>query len=190
VTRFSGAMSNLQPTRLSEAPPARTVDSEGLYWFAVQTWPRYEKKVGERLEQKGATVFIPLFTEQHQWSDRRNLIHTPVFPHYVFVRIAKNARVPILRTDGVVHFVGGRGTGIPIPDSEIESIRAVLLNGLPFCPHPFLEIGRRVRIRGGSLDGIEGILVEKHEDLSLLVSVQIIQRSLAIRVRGYQIEPL
>jgi transcription termination/antitermination protein NusG len=186
-------MPNLEQARSPDEVHWRTPVAEvGLSWFAIQTWPRYEKKVAERLQDKGIKVFLPLFTERHQWRDRRALVHTPLFPHYVFVRIGEtpSLRVPILRTSGVIKFVGGRSSAVPIPDRQIESIQIVMSNGLPFRPHPFLDLGRRVRIRGGSLDGIEGILVARNDDQSLLVSVQIIQRSLAIRVTGYHVEPL
>jgi transcription antitermination factor NusG len=161
-------------------------------WFAVQTRARFEKKVARQLQEKDIEVFLPLVTEQHKWSDREAKIHAPLFPSYLFVRISEclNTRVSVLRTVGVEGFVGGRGSGTAIPDSEIDSISTVLSNGIPFMPYPYLNVGSRVRIRGGSLDGVRGILVAKNEDLSLLVSVEIIQRTLAIRVTGYQIELL
>jgi transcription antitermination factor NusG len=93
-----------------------------------------------------------------------------------------------LRTSGVINFVGLRNSGTPIPDTEIDSIRTLLTRGIAFREHSFLNVGQRVRIRGSSLDGVEGILVSKNEDFSLVVSIQIIQRSLAIRVAGYRIE--
>lgn len=185
-------MSTLETTAASVAAATQqTADSGGRSWFAVQTWPKYEKKISQRLQEKGIEVFLPLVTEEHQWSDRCSRIDAPLFPHYVFVSIANSAgaRIPVLRITGVAGFVGGRGIGIAIPDSEIASIRTVLSQGIAFHAFPYLNVGSRVRIRGGSLDGVQGILVAKNDDLSLLVSIQIIQRSLAIRVSGYQIEP-
>jgi transcription antitermination factor NusG len=161
-------------------------------WFAIQTRSRFEKKVARQLQEKGIDVFLPLVTERHKWSDRQATVHAPLFPHYLFVRIPEclTTRVSVLRTVGVEGFVGGRGAGTAIPDTEIDSISAVLSTGLPFAPYPFLNVGSRVRIRGGSLNGVEGVLVRKNDDLSLLLSVEIIQRSLAIQVTGYQIEPV
>jgi transcription antitermination factor NusG len=191
VTRSSGAMRNLQTIPAEQANQAPR-PATGTSWFALQTWPRYEKRIAERLKFKGIEVFLPLFTEQHQWSDRRSVVQTPVFPHYVFVRIgeAVDTRVSVLRTSGVAQFVGARGAGVPIPDSQIESIQTLLSSGPAFSLHPFIDIGCRVRIRGGSLDGVEGILVAKNDDPSLVVSVQLIQRSLSLRLTGYQVEPL
>jgi transcription antitermination factor NusG len=165
-------------------------NSAGKVWVAVQTWPRYEKKVAFELERKEVEVFLPLLACQHQWSDRRRTVQLPVFPSYLFVRIPEtvDTRVAVLRTNGVINFVGTRNLGTPIPESEIESVRILLERGIGFQNHPFLNVGQRVRIRGSSLDGVEGILVAKNDDLSLVVSIQILQRSLAIRVAGYRIE--
>lgn len=161
-------------------------------WFAVQTRPRHEKKAATELTTKGITTFLPLHAAVHQWSDRRRVVHAPLFPGYVFVSIADapNARIAVLRTNGVKSFVGVRGTGIPIPEQEIQAIQTILAQGVSVDPHPCLKIGQRVRICGGSLDGVEGILQEKKGDLSLVVSVELIQRSLAVRVTGYKIEPV
>jgi transcription antitermination factor NusG len=177
------------PTILAVSSTAVRAD---VSWFAVQTRSKFEKKVARQLQEKDIEVFLPLVTERHKWSDRQATIHAPLFPHYLFVRISEclNTRVSVLRTVGVEGFVGGRGAGTAIPDTQIDSIAAVLSKCVPFMPYPYLNVGSRVRIRGGSLDGLQGILVAKNEDLSLLVSVEIIQRSLAIRVTGYQIEPI
>jgi len=166
------------------------MNSSDQVWFAVQTWPRYEKKVASELVKKNVVVFLPLRKEAHRWSDRKCTVELPLFPSYLFVQLntSLEARIPVLRTNGVGQLVGARTTGSPIPESEIESVRALLTRGIPFDNHPFLSVGQRVRIRSGSLQGVEGILVEKNNDLSLIVSVQIIQRSLSVRVTGYQIE--
>jgi transcription antitermination factor NusG len=107
------------------------------------------------------------------------------------VRIAavQDARVAVLRTNGVINFVGVRGIGTPIPDSEIEAVRALLTQQIPFIPYPYLRVGQSVRIRGGALDGIKGILAKVNGDQSLIISVELIQRSIAMRVTGYDIEP-
>lgn len=161
-------------------------------WYAIQTWPRYEKKVAEGLQRKDLNVFLPLHSAEHQWSDRRRLIQLPLFPGYVFVRILETAatRSSVLRTAGVAGFVGVRGAGTVIPDHEVEAVHAILEKGILFSPHPFLNVGKRIRLRGGSLDGIEGILTAINGDDTLIVSVESISRSLAIRVAGYRVEPI
>lgn len=162
----------------------------GVKWYALQTWPRYEKKVATELKNKGIEVFLPLVSSEHQWSDRRRMVELPLFPTYLFVQTpgTTDSRISVLRTNGVTSFVGAHSIGTSIPESEIESVRILLNQGISFANHPFLSIGQRVRIRGSSLDGVEGVLVAKNDDFSLIVSINIIQRSLAVRVAGYRIE--
>jgi transcription antitermination factor NusG len=185
VTGYGGALCT---SEMTTRPALMNMDDR--MWFALQTWPRYEKRVLAELNNKAVDAFLPLQTLVHQWSDRRRLVQVPLFPNYVFVRISNrlDSRIPVLRTSGVIQFVGLRGVGTPIADSEIESIRTVIQRGMFFQSHLFLEVGQRVRIRGGSLDGVEGILVGKNEDLSLIISIHIIQRSIAVRVSGYEVE--
>jgi transcription antitermination factor NusG len=161
----------------------------GLQWYAVQTMPRHEKKVTAELQQKQVQAYLPLFSEEREWSDRRVSVDAPLFPGYVFVKIPQdqNTRVAVLRTLGVRNFVGTRGIGDPIPEPEIESVRAVLARGIPFRVSPFLNVGERVRILDGSLEGVEGILTAVNGDKSLIISVELIQRSLAMRVTGFRV---
>jgi transcription antitermination factor NusG len=163
---------------------------ENASWFAVRTWPRHEKRVATELQSKELEVFLPLMPVKRRWSDRSQTIQVPMFPSYLFVRILETAdkRVRVLSTSGVTNFVGVGGTGIPIPENEIESVRSVLARGIPVQAHPFLNVGQRVRVRGSSLDGLEGILVAVNDDLSLIISIQLIQRSLSLRISGYQVE--
>lgn len=163
---------------------------DGKCWFAIETRPRHEKKVSARLRDGGVDVFLPLAAEKRQWSDRRRIIEVPVFPRYVFVRIepTASARIPVLRADGVMSFVGNRGIGAAIPDAQVESVRNVISLAVPFSHHAFLDVGQKVRIRGGALDGVEGVLKAINGDQSLVVSVEMICRSLAIRVDGYRVE--
>ena len=161
-------------------------------WYAIHTRSRHEKKVASELEQKGVPVLLPLYEESRQWSDRRMTIQVPLFSCYVFVKIpfSIHTRVDVLRTAGVLKFVGGNDQGISIPEREIENIQLLLERKLAFAPHPFLEVGQRVRIRGGALDGIEGLLSRFAGSNRLVLSVQTIQRSLFVTVDGYDVEPL
>jgi len=165
---------------------------EQSFWFAIQTRPRYEKKITAELQEKGVGTFLPMHSATHQWSDRRRLVEIPLFPGYVFVRIASSlhARVLVLRTNGVRSFVGIRNMGIPIPDGEIDAVRAVLQQGVPCVSHPYLTVGKSVRIRGGCLDGISGVLQAVNGDQSLIISVNLIQRSIAMRIAGFRVESL
>lgn len=159
-------------------------------WFAISTVSRHEKKVAGQLTEKGLITFLPTITEIHRWSDRRKMVSVPLFPGYAFVRIVPTpkTRLAVLQSTGVVGFVGPKGEATPIPCEQIESIRTTISAKAPCVPYPFLKDGERVRIRGGSLDGIEGILVTHNRDRSLVVSVDAIAKSFAIRLQGYDLE--
>jgi len=159
-------------------------------WYAIRTRSRHEKKVADEIHDKGIDSFLPLVTRIHNWSDRRKKVELPLFPGYVFVHTYSTPenRLSVLRTPGVAGFVGSQGYGTPIPEKQIEDIRLILDNDVAFEPYPFLQINQRVRIRGGSLDGVEGTLIAKNADRSLVVSIELIQRSILVRVTGYELE--
>ncbi len=159
-------------------------------WYAIHTRAQHEKRIEMQLRQRGICSFLPLEKQVHRWSDRRKLVEVPLFPCYAFVHIIPSAqtRSSVARTDGVIGFVGARGEGTPILESEIESVRLLLSRDVPFAFYPFLKMGQRVRVRGGSLDGVEGVIVGGRGDRKLVVSVELIQRSIAVTVEGYDIE--
>lgn len=159
-------------------------------WYALHTKARHEKAVKERLERQGIVTFLPTVMQVHRWSDRKKNVELPLFACYLFARLIprKVDRLRVLCVEGVFSFVGPRGEGSPIPDEQIEAIRTLLKSDLPCSSHPFLKIGQRVRIRSGSLDGLEGVLVSRNGDNTLVISVDAIQRSLSVRVNGYEIE--
>lgn len=163
-----------------------------FHWYALHTRARHEKRVAIELQQNGVTTFLPLITEVRNWSDRRMKVELPLFSCYVFVNILSNfdARVGVLRTPGVLGFVGGNNLQGTVEQNEIEQIQTLLARKVPFAAHPFLEIGQRVRVRGGALDGIEGVLTRFGGSDRLVISVQTIQRSLSITVEGYEVEPV
>jgi transcription antitermination factor NusG len=159
----------LDPSRSISSLPAAPEN-----WYALHTRPRHEKIV----------------TEIHRWSDRKKKVEAPLFSCYVFAKFVPNRaeRLRVLRVDGVFSLVGAQGEGAPIPDDQIDAIRGLVEAGLPWTSHPYLKIGQRVRIRSGALDGMEGILLSCNGDQSLVISIDAIQRSLAVRVDGYQVE--
>jgi transcription antitermination factor NusG len=184
-------MSCLQSVTNELASTNPGTELESPAWFAVQTRPRHEKKVSADLQEKGVTAFLPLVSSTREWSDRTRVVEMPLFPQYVFVRIAQslNTRVAVLRTNGVTNFVGTRGIGVPIPDDQIQRVQTVVQRGVPVTPHAFLNVGKRIRIRGGALDGLQGILTAVNGDQTLVLSVELIQRSIAIRIAGFSVEP-
>jgi transcription elongation factor/antiterminator RfaH len=170
-----------------------TVNEEPTNWYAVQTRARNEKVISERLQEQGLTTFLPLVREIRSWSDRKKKVELPLFSCYVFVKLAfgnNEARMRVYRTNGVFRIVSMGGQAIPIPEEQIEALRTVVTQQVSFSVHPFLKIGQRVRIRGGSLDGVEGVLLSRDGDRTLIISVDAIQRSLAVRVEGYDVEAL
>jgi len=172
-------------------PPSHLAPEESN-WYAIWTRARHEKRVAHELQETRIGTFLPLLQQIHQWSDRRGKVEVPMFSCYAFVRIAQQTeeRLKVLRTPGVLGFVGIRGVGVPIPDKEIEDIHTLLANNVTCALYPFLRMGQCVRIRGGCLEGVEGILVGKNSDRSLVVSIELIQRSVAVRIDGYDVEPI
>lgn len=177
-------------SELKTALPALTIAGEEFNWYAIHTKPRHEKWIAGQLQQKGVFTFLPLLQQIHQWSDRRSKVEVPMFSCYAFVRIVQAAeeRLKILRTPGVLGFVGSEREGTPIPSDQIENLQIALREKIPCAVHPFIRVGQRVRVRGGSLDGMEGILLRQGKEESLIVSVELLQRSVAIQVNGYDIE--
>ena len=174
---------------ISQLPPLDYAPGE-WNWYAVHTKARHEKRVAAQFEEKRVCTFLPLLHQIHRWSDRRSQVEVPLFSCYAFVRMAQTveARLKVLHTPGVLGFVGSERQGTPIPDEQIEGLRTAIRENIPCFPYPFIRAGRRVRIRGGSLDGVEGILVRQGVDQSLVISVELLRRSVAIRVEGYEIE--
>ncbi len=164
-------------------------ESEPLQWYALQTRYRYEKQVAAQLRHKGCETYLPLRTECHAWSDRHKSVTIPLFPGYAFVRISRSAadRRSVLKTPGLIGFVSFGKRVAAIPAKQIECLQLLLKENAPFSLHPFVKAGQRVRVRGGSLDGLEGIFL-RHDNEKLVVSVEAIQRSLAIEIRGYELE--
>ena len=163
-----------------------------LHWYAIRTRSRHEKVVEKQLKGQGIEVFCPTISQVHDWSDRRKVVESPLFPGYGFVYIAHSPeeRVRVLRTHGVVDLVGYQGQAISIPREQIEAVRAVVEGNVQYTKHAFLKVGQRVRVRGGSLDGVEGILVAQNGARNLVISVEPIERSISIRIEGYEVEPL
>lgn len=161
-------------------------------WYAVQTRARHEKVVQQRFREKGLDTFLPLMTEVRRWSDRKKVLEVPLFSCYVFVRIANTNedRQRVLFTESVFDLVGVSRYGTPIPDAQIAAVRTVVEERVNWRSYPFLKIGQRVRVRSGALAGVEGILVDRNRRDTLVISVDLIQRSMAIQIDGYSVEPV
>src|SRR5579863_10172859 len=159
-------------------------------WFALQVRARYETLVAAHLRGRGYEWFLPLYKSRRRWSDRLKEIEQPLFPGYVFCRFDPLNRLPILTVPGVALIVGIAKTPIAIDEGEIMAIQAAVNSGLPSQPWPFLKLGQRVRIEHGALGGLEGILLEIRGRHRLVLSVTLLQRSVAVQVDDAWVTPL
>jgi len=160
---------------LSKVAPTRT-------WYAAYTCPRHEKRVAAQLREKQLECFLPLYQSIHHWKDRYKKLDLPLFPGYVFVQIELNERLRVLQLPGVVRFVTFNGDMAPIDPSELEMLRSTLDRNGNVHPHPYLTVGRSVRILRGPLSGIEGILARKKDKYRVVISIDLIMRSVATEV--------
>ncbi|MGA2901678.1 MAG: UpxY family transcription antiterminator [Candidatus Acidiferrales bacterium] len=171
---------------------ASAVPLEMPRWYAIRTRARSERTVDAQLRSYGLQTFLPVYDEVRRWSDRHKEVHRPLFPGYTFLRAAISAEIRslVLRSAGVADFVHAMGKPLAIVDREIEDIQALAARQIPFSPCAFVNIGTRVQVRGGALEGLVGILVGQNSDCSLVISVELIQRSVALRVQGYEVVPV
>jgi len=162
----------------------------GYPWFAVRVRSNYERIASTILRGKGYEEFAALYLTKRRWSDRLKEVELPLFPGYVFCRFDPERRLPILTTAGVVHIVGVGNTPEPVDGAEIAAIQSVIRSGLPARPWPFLRVGERVRVEYGSMKDVEGIVVSLKKELRLVISVTILQRSVAVEIERGWIRPV
>jgi transcription antitermination factor NusG len=169
-----------------DSPAIKTADP----WWAVYARHQHEKTAAEMMTSKGLEVFLPLYASVRRWKDRRKLLSLPLFPGYVFVRGTPGRRLQVLTTPGVHMILNQGDQAATIPEEEIEAIRRTLEGNNRVEPHPFLKCGQRVRVKCGSLIGIEGILVRKKSVFRLVLSVQMLAQSVAVEVDAADVEPV
>ncbi|TAM79856.1 MAG: UpxY family transcription antiterminator [Acidobacteria bacterium] len=157
-------------------------------WFAVYTRHRHEKAVAQFIMGKGVEVFLPLYKTVHRWKDRMKDLALPLFPNYVFVLAGPNQRVAVLSTPGVYDFVRLSGVPAAIPVEEIDAVRCAVEHGLNVEPHSLLKSGDRVRVKSGPLEGLEGILVRKKNFYRLVLSVELLMKSISVEVEACDVE--
>jgi len=157
-------------------------------WYALYTRHQHEKTVAHILSRKGFEVFLPLYTTVHRWKDRQKRLSLPLYPSYVFLRDSLERKLQILTTPGLHSIVGTADGPQPIPDYEIDAVKRVIESSVAVEPHPFLQCGDRVRVLGGPLEGIEGILVRKKNSFRLVLSVEMLMKSIAVEVDASLVE--
>jgi transcription elongation factor/antiterminator RfaH len=153
-----------------------------LPWYALLVRSRRENQVFNQLLGQGYECFLPVYKSERRWSDRMKEVQQPLFPGYLFCRFDIHNRGPVLMAPGVHQIVGIGRTPVSVAEAEIESIRQVLASGLPSQPWLYLEVGQRVRVNHGSLENIEGILVSFKGGHRVVLSVSLLQRSVAMEV--------
>lgn len=174
-------MAEALDTELSQA--ARTT------WYALQTRANHERKVAERLSSQAITSIVPIFSELHQWKDRNKKVELPVFPGYVFVQMDLAERMRAIVISGVVRFVGMGSTPSPILDAEMEVVNACMRHGGLVRPHAYVAIGSAVHVVSGPLQGLRGILLRRKGISRLVLSVSLIQSSVAVEVDDNDVVP-
>jgi len=159
-------------------------------WFAVRVKSRSEKSVAEIARYNGFEQFLPLYRSRRRWSDRVKSLDLPLFPGYVFCRVDPVCRLQLLTIPGVQHIVGAGKTPLPVSDGEILALQVAAQSGLPAEPWPFLRAGQRVLLEDGPLAGLEGLLVEIRKNYRLLLSVSLLNRSVAVEIDRDWVTPL
>jgi transcription antitermination factor NusG len=157
---------------------------EETCWYAGYTASRHEKRVAEHLSQRGVEHFLPLYQTIHRWNNGRHRVQLPLFPGYIFVRLALRDRMRVVEVPGFVRMVGFGSLPARLPDSDIEKMREALSAGVLAEPYPFLTVGTRVEIRNGPLQGMTGILLRRQNKYRVVISVDLIMRSMVVEVEA------
>jgi transcription antitermination factor NusG len=164
------------------ADESRNLSGIRFPWFAIQVRMRHEVGVADHLQGKGYEWFLPLYKARRRWSDRVKEVDSPLFPGYLFCRFNPNDRLPILKTPGVTQIVGYNHVPVPVDEQEIAAIRRLVSSGVSNFPCAYLEVGGKVRIEAGALRGLEGILIDLKGKRRLVLSITLLQRSVAVEI--------
>jgi transcription antitermination factor NusG len=159
-------------------------------WYAAYTRANHERRVADQLAERGVENFLPQYESVRMWKDRRVRLQMPLFPGYVFVHLALQKRMQVLHVPGVACLVGFAGRPVAVPQGEFEKIRGFLNKGFRGEPHPYLHAGRHVRVSSGPFEGLEGILVRRKGVLRVVLSLELILRSVAVEVDASEVEPI
>jgi transcription antitermination factor NusG len=167
------------------------VEMDGLEprWYVAYTRPRHEKRIAEQLTERSLEQFLPLYETVHRWKDRKVKLQLPLFPGYIFVRIPLLERLKVLQVPGVVRLVGFGESPTALPEDEMEALRRGLKTGVQAQPHPYLTVGRGVRIVQGPFAGFKGILSRRKGPCRVVISLLLIKSSIALEVDAWDIGP-
>ena len=153
-----------------------------LLWYAAYTSARHEKTVAEHLRQRDVECFLPLYETVRRWNNGRHRVQMPLFPGYVFVRMEMRDKLRVLQVPGLAQLVTFQGAPAALPDSEIETLRSALTTGVLAQPHRYLNVGSKVEICSGPLQGMRGVLLRHQGQFRVVISVEMIMRSIVVEV--------
>jgi transcription antitermination factor NusG len=159
-------------------------------WYPIRVRSNFEQAVSGSLRGKGYETYVPVYRKLGSPNPRTRNIDFPLFPGYVFCRIDLLHRLPVVMTPGVVHVVSFGGAFVPVPETELEAIREVILSGLPCVPWPYLAKGQTVRIEYGSMTGVEGRLIQARGQLRIVLSIEMLQRSVSVEIDRSWVRPV
>ena len=165
-------------------------DNCEFHWYALHVRERFEKIVSTNLTGKGYEVFLPTYSSRRRWSDRIKVIEMPLFSGYVFCRFYFGERLPILTVPGVQHVVSFGQTVTPVDPTELNALRSAVDSGLPCEPWPYLEVGHRVRVENGPLTGLEGFVLDITKPCKLVISLNLLSRSVAVELDRVSVKPI
>jgi transcription elongation factor/antiterminator RfaH len=149
-------------------------------WYAAYTFAKHEKRVAQQLDERRIESFLPIYRAIRKWKDRKKELQLPLFPSYVFVRIDIKDRLRVQQVPGVVSFVSFGGIPVPLRSSDVETLRQGSVNPMQIAPHPYLKVGRRVRIASGPFAGTEGVLTRRRNGCRVVIAIDLLQRSVAV----------
>lgn len=159
-------------------------------WYALRVRSNFEKIASVALEQRGFEQFTPFYKAKRRWSDRVKLVEFPLFAGYVFCRIPYERRLAALQAPGVVSLVSFGGKPAPVDEREIEHLQTIVTSGREAMPWPYLRVGQKIRVRGGCLNGVEGLLLDLKNGRRIVVAVSLLQRAVAVEIDREIVEPV
>ena len=159
------------------------------HWYALYTRPRREKQVLQELANQRIEAYLPTHKIRRRWSDRYKIVEEPLFKNYLFVRIDGAHYRKALKPYGAVSFVTVEGEPAIIPDEQVEAVKILVTSEIPHNPYPYLKAGRKIRVKYGPLEGCEGVLVRKRGLARLVVTLDLLQRSIEAELEAAWIEP-
>lgn len=181
-----------QPITIDSEPGSLAEDTlhSEMLWYAGYTASRHEKRVAEHFAQRGVEHFLPLYETIHRWNNGRHRVQLPLFPGYIFVHIALRDRMRVIEVPGFVRLVGFNSLPCPLPEVDINRMKEALNKGVLAEPYPYLTVGTRVEIKNGPMQGMTGILLRRQNKCRVVISVDLIMRSIAVEVEAADVVPV